>query len=140
MQFKVPASQYSYLDDALVQVVKATMTLAYGDVVKMGTQVSGGPCVCVTQVAADDIGVLGIVSELGGIASGMMGKITVKGPAVMNCASQTAWAVNISVNTNGIGANGQGNDGTTALGKNVGFSMGLETGTVTQQTVYVKPS
>jgi hypothetical protein len=115
------------------------MALAFGDVVKAGTQ-DGGPYLVVTQVAADDIGVRGVVSQPGGIASGALGDVTVLGPATVNCASQTAWAANISVNTNGIGANGQGNDGTAALGKVVGFACGCETGTVTQQTVFVNPT
>jgi hypothetical protein len=140
MQFKTPTAQTQITDDAQVMICKAGMALSFGDVVKQGTNVDGSPTMVVTQVAADNIGVIGVVSEIGGIASGALGKITIKGPATVNCASQTAWAVNLSINTNGISADGQGNDGTAALGKQVGISMGLEAGTVTQQTVYVNPT
>jgi hypothetical protein len=140
MQFGNMAGRYDQKGDTIIMIAQAGVALKFGDVVKLGTQVSGQPYVVVTTVAADDIGVRGVVSEPGGIALGAVGRVTIQGPALMNCDSQAAWAANLSINTNGITLAGVGNDGTAALGKVIGFSMGLESGTVTQQTVFVNPT
>jgi hypothetical protein len=138
MKFKTMVGQFKTTQHGLTMMIKASGALLYGDIVTMTgtTQDSTLGTLVGTKSAADSIALLGVVSELGGIADGALGEITVYGVADCNMASAAYTTPGAIVTTNG-GGSGTGAIGTPAAGKVVGWTIGDVTGTVTQTKVFV---
>ena len=138
MKFKSMVGSFKTTMDGVVMMIKAQAAILYGDIVTMTgtTQDSTLGVLVGLQSSADSIALLGVCSELGGIASGAIGQITVWGVADCNMVSAGYTTPGAIVTTNG-GGGGTGAIGTAAAGKVVGYTIGDVTGTVTQTKVFV---